>query len=67
MIINAEKTVPFEDGTYSLGDEITVVDETVKYGALLARIIKHLTAYAYDKHPVQETITLELEAEIKQR
>ncbi|MGN0114063.1 MAG: hypothetical protein ACI396_01915 [Acutalibacteraceae bacterium] len=83
VTITAEKTIPFEDGTYSLGDEypftrlaadenppysfgsimirgdeVTVAGETVKVGEQPVEIVKHLTAYAPDKHPVKETITL---------
>lgn len=90
VTITAEKTVPFEDGTYSLGDEypftrraidenppysfgsitvkgekITIADETVKLGEQPARIVKHLTAYAPDKHPVEETITLTISTDIE--
>ena len=81
VTITAEKTVPFENGTYFLGseypfsrryedenrsysfenitinnDEITVAGETVKIGEKPVKIIKHLQACAYDKHPIEEKI-----------
>lgn len=89
VTITAEKTVPFENGTYFLGseypfsrryedenrsysfenitvnnDEITVAGETVKIGEKPVKIIKHLQACAYDKHPIEEKIILTISKEI---
>lgn len=89
VTITAEKTVPFENGTYFLGseypfsrryedenrsysfenitinnDEITVAGETVKIGEKPVKIIKHLQACAYDKHPIQEKIILTISKDI---
>lgn len=90
VTITAEKTVPYKDGTYSLGDEypfnrratdenppysfdsitvkgekITIACETVKLNEQPVRIVKHLTAYAPDKHPVEETITLTISTDFE--
>lgn len=89
VTITAEKTVPFENGTYFLGseypfsrryedencsysfenitvnnDEITVAGETVKIGEKPVKIIKHLQACAYDKHPIEEKIILTISKDI---
>lgn len=89
VTITAEKTVPFENGTYFLGsespfsrryedenrsysfenitvnnDEITVAGETVKIGEKPVKIIKHLQACAYDKHPIEEKIVLTISKDI---
>ncbi|MGN0551048.1 MAG: hypothetical protein ACI4I4_04305 [Acutalibacteraceae bacterium] len=92
VTITAEKTVPYKDGTYSLGDEypfnrratdenppysfdsitvkgekITIACETVKLNEQPVRIVKHLTAYAPDKHPAEETITLTISADMEEQ
>lgn len=89
VTITAEKTVPFENGTYFLGseypfsrryedenrsysfenitvnnDEIIVAGETVKIGEKPVKIIKHLQACAYDKHPIEEKIILTISKNI---
>lgn len=89
VTITAEKTVPFENGTYFIGseypfsrryedenrsysfenitvnnDEITVAGETVKIGEKPVKIIKHLQACAYDKHPIEEKIILTISKDI---
>lgn len=89
VTITAEKTVPFENGTYFLGseypfsrryedenrsysfenitinnDEITVAGETVKIWEKPVKIIKHLQACAYDKHPIEEKIILTISKDI---
>ena len=89
VTITAEKTVPFENGTYFLGseypfsrryedenrsysfenitvnnDEITVAGEIVKIGEKPVKIIKHLQACAYDKHPIEEKIILTISKDI---
>lgn len=89
VTITAEKSVPYKDGVYPLGNEypfsrkfeeenlsysfdnitinndvITVAGETVKLDEAPISIVKKLTAYTYDKHPVEEKITLTIRKDI---
>lgn len=82
----AQCTIPYDDGTYPLGneypfgrrcddfkfdsvtingDELNIAGEAVNLLSLPHIITRKLTAYGYDKSPVEETLTITVSADVK--